>query len=228
MFLEKVGAFPERLKNMHFVYALVVRAVNRIHDQLVTHDYTTGVCYEQDQMTQAHMSELLTRTIGECGLAFNETQLFRGIGHDLEQQALMSELRDRFYNISRIFDCIGCDKCRFNGKVQIKGLGTAMKILFASEHELGKELEKQEIIALVQLLHRLSESLTYYQEFRELEKQGLFFASLVKHTSSYLAIVLVFILSKLIELKLLTPKHHPEPSVHPHPEAKGEQGPREK
>jgi len=54
--------------------------------------------------------------------------------NDFEQGLLLEEIQDKFYNISRIFDCIGCDKCRFNGKVQIKGLGTAMKILFSNAH----------------------------------------------------------------------------------------------
>jgi ERO1-like protein alpha len=32
MYMQKIGAYPERLKNLHFLYALVVRAINRVHD----------------------------------------------------------------------------------------------------------------------------------------------------------------------------------------------------
>lgn len=28
-------------------------------------------------------------------------------------------------------DCVGCQKCRLWGKIQITGLGTALKVLFA-------------------------------------------------------------------------------------------------
>jgi hypothetical protein len=63
---------------------------------------------------------------------------------------LKEEIRNKFFNISRIFDCIGCDKCRFNGKVQIKGLGVAMKVLFSTPNEMKKTpLEKIEIISLI-------------------------------------------------------------------------------
>jgi len=32
MFYEKLGQFPDRISNMHFTYALVVRAINRVYD----------------------------------------------------------------------------------------------------------------------------------------------------------------------------------------------------
>ena len=35
MFYEKLGKYPDRIANMHFTYALVVRAINRVHDQLI-------------------------------------------------------------------------------------------------------------------------------------------------------------------------------------------------
>ena len=48
----------------------------------------------------------------------------------LIEQILKAEFKDRFRNVSRIMDCVGCDKCRLWGKVQITGLAAAMKILF--------------------------------------------------------------------------------------------------
>jgi hypothetical protein len=33
--------------------------------------------------------------------------------------------------ISAIMDCVGCEKCRLWGKLQVLGLGTALKILFS-------------------------------------------------------------------------------------------------
>ena len=32
MYINSLGTHPDRLKNLHFLYALVVRAVSRIHD----------------------------------------------------------------------------------------------------------------------------------------------------------------------------------------------------
>ena len=42
--------------------------------------------------------------------------------------ALRADFRSKFRNISRIMDCVGCEKCRLWGKVEFLGLGTAMKV----------------------------------------------------------------------------------------------------
>jgi hypothetical protein len=57
---------------------------------------------------------------------------FAGVENDFNQAMLLKEIQQKFYNISRILDCVSCEKCRLNGKVQIKGLGSAMKLLFSS------------------------------------------------------------------------------------------------
>ena len=174
MYFDKIGSNPERLKNLHFLYALVVRAINRIHDQLIYNDYTTGLCEADDEMTVVHITDLLTNTISECATSFNESSFFQAPS----DAGLLDEIQERFYNISRVFDCIGCDKCRFNGKVQIKGLGSAMKILFSSSRDLDKQvnkLTKTEIIALINTLNKLSESIEYYENFLEMEDSQKFY-----------------------------------------------------
>jgi hypothetical protein len=37
--------------------------------------------------------------------------------------------------LSAIMDCVGCEKCRLWGKLQVLGLGTALKILFSVDGE---------------------------------------------------------------------------------------------
>jgi hypothetical protein len=59
-------------------------------------------------------------------------------------------------------DCISCDKCRLNGKVQVRGLATTLKVLFLPEsmkHDILKQVSNQEIVSVIQLLSKLSESL---------------------------------------------------------------------
>lgn len=36
---------------------------------------------------------------------------------------------------SALMDCVGCEKCRLWGKLQVLGLGTALKILFSVDGE---------------------------------------------------------------------------------------------
>lgn len=89
---------------------------------------------------------------------FNEQTMFLG---GQQAQKLKEEFRLHFRNVSTIMDCVGCDKCRLWGKLQIQGLGTALKILFSNKartngyNELSTtvnkhtlQLERSEIVAL--------------------------------------------------------------------------------
>lgn len=63
-------------------------------------------------------------------------------------------------------DCVGCDKCKLWGKLQVQGLGTALKILFSGKFDqwsptvnknIDKRnfyLERSEIVALFNSLGR--------------------------------------------------------------------------
>ena len=42
-FLEHVGNYPERVKNLHFIYASVIRAVTLMEKAFVSNNYETGL-----------------------------------------------------------------------------------------------------------------------------------------------------------------------------------------
>ena len=69
---------------------------------------------------------------------FDETTMFKS-GSKFEMLVLKNEFREHFRNISRVIDCTGCAKCKLWGKLQVTGLGTALKILFSSDadHQSG-------------------------------------------------------------------------------------------
>ena len=52
-------------------------------------------------------------------------------------------------------DCVGCDKCKLWGKVQVQGVGTALKVLFSGRKN-GRPLylSRMEIISLFNVLGR--------------------------------------------------------------------------
>ena len=66
-----------------------------------------------------------------------------------------------FHNITKLLDCVGCEKCKLHGKLQILGLATSLKILFSlQQQEAGGKLRlhRNEIIALVNMLYKVAES----------------------------------------------------------------------
>ncbi len=84
---------------------------------------------------------------------------------------LKEDFRNRFRNVSRLMDCVGCDKCRLWGKLQTVGYGTALKVLFEYEEDRNGEnppLRRTELVALVNTLDRVARSLTALGEMRAL------------------------------------------------------------
>jgi Endoplasmic Reticulum Oxidoreductin 1 (ERO1) len=147
-FSERVGNYPDRLANMRFLYSLLVRAFDKLSPSLKS-AISTG-----DSENDAKITDLLTELSSVVkGAPVVETGLFKG-----KSQELLSDFRDKFRNISMIMDCINCQKCRLWGKTQITGLGTAMKIVFSPGNNVPK-LSRYEFVALIQVMHKLAESI---------------------------------------------------------------------
>lgn len=127
-FRERVGAFEDRIKNLHLIYAVVVKAVATVEPTLLKQTYSANML--EEVTTKDLERQLLRKITGECDEPFKERLLFSDKTPDSEQMSMLSSLQHRFYNISRIMDCVSCDKCRLNGKLQVRGLATALKVLF--------------------------------------------------------------------------------------------------
>lgn len=69
-------------------------------------------------------------------------------------------------------DCVTCEKCRLWGKLQISGIGTALKILFSYGNDPREfRLARSELVALINGLNRLATSLTSLDVFIQEEKK---------------------------------------------------------
>jgi len=162
-----VASHPERLKFIYFNTVLLLRATARIGPYLTAYDYCTGD--RSDDEAVLRIVENIVRISKSVG-KFDETVLFRGENANI----LKAEFKDHFRNVSRIMDCVGCDKCRLWGKIQTTGLGVAMKILFELDENALDPLanphllQRTEVVALMNTLHRFSESLQAFDRFRDM------------------------------------------------------------
>ncbi|VDD88884.1 unnamed protein product [Enterobius vermicularis] len=166
---------PERLKNVYFVYLLELRALVKATPYLRNELFYTGNPKE-DVETRAAIDELMD-TLKQFPDQFDETEMFTG--NEAQARELREEFRSHFLNVSRIMDCVGCDKCRLWGKLQAHGIGTALKILFAdlptSHYRNGKthlhpsfQLTRNEVVSLFQSFGRFSSAIKEVDEFRRL------------------------------------------------------------
>lgn len=159
---QRLHNHPDRLSNLYFNYALVSRAVAKLRKHLEHYTFCSGDT-EQDFSTKQKVLQLAD-TIARAPNTFDESQLFRT---DL---SLKDDFKQRFRNVSRIMDCVGCDKCRLWGKVQTAGYGAALKVLFEFDETKNGEnphLRRTELVALVNTLGRIGHSLEALRWFRQ-------------------------------------------------------------
>ncbi|KAA0175215.1 hypothetical protein FNF27_03223 [Cafeteria roenbergensis] len=201
LWVDRVGRWPNRIRNLYFTFLVVLRAVRKAGDRLLAPGLLSSGLEGEDSQVRA----MLTRLVGSgehpaadlVGQAFDEQAMFRvrreevveacpavlsgGLTdmqeltrryHEAAQRkaALRAEFQGKFRNISRIMDCVGCEKCRMWGKLQFLGLGTAMKVLF-DDDGAGAEipLTRNEAVALVNVLHRLAISVAEVTNMRDRE-----------------------------------------------------------
>ena len=63
----------------------------------------------------------------------------------------ISNLIIRFRNISSLIDCVSCSKCRMHAKLEIFGIATMFKIMFANNNELKEIVKRNELVSFLNL-----------------------------------------------------------------------------
>ncbi|KAK0731387.1 endoplasmic reticulum Oxidoreductin 1-domain-containing protein [Lasiosphaeris hirsuta] len=163
---------PDRISNLYFNYALLTRAIAKLGPYLSSHtDYT--FCMgdrDQDAATRAKVLSVVEKA-SSVPQIFDESLMFK----NGEGPSLKEDFRNRFRNVSRVMDCVGCDKCRLWGKLQTSGYGTALKVLFEFDNNDAPEvpvLKRTELVALFNTYARLGSSLSAIQQFRGMVEEG--------------------------------------------------------
>jgi hypothetical protein len=166
---ERLHDHPERISNIYFDFALLVRAVAKLQKHLQNYTFCSSDP-EQDYDTRQKVLRLVDQLSSKPQI-FDETIMFQ----DPSAGNLKEDFRNRFRNVSRLMDCIGCDKCRLWGKLQTAGYGAALKVLFEFDETKNGEnppLRRTELVALINTLARVSKSLTAVQSFEKALESG--------------------------------------------------------
>ena len=152
--------------------------------ELLNSNYTTRSAAGSSPTLDLQQKGRPSSEVQECREGFDESNLFQvlhfillyfSLSYKLQVSAVpntygnylheslreKSDLRDdfrlRFRNISAIMNCVSCERCRVWGKLQVTGLGTAIKVLLSTPEELVHDpLTRQEVIALVNTLHQVT------------------------------------------------------------------------
>lgn len=158
-FMTQYGQHPDRLKNLHFSFVVLLRAVRKAAPYLYNYPFVSGD-EEEDKRTSMLVQRLLDshimKSCSQVFEAFDETLMFSEDDEPSVQATLKSQFKGVFQNISEVMDCISCQKCKLHGKLQLLGLGTALKILLLPEQMIATSLSRSEIVAIFNTLYKFS------------------------------------------------------------------------
>lgn len=164
LFMMRVGNYPDRVSNIYFNYAIVAKALWKIKPYLKELDF----CNDYDNDVKSKILNIVSQLDSKI---FNEDIMFKGeVDHSLKD-----DFRRRFKNVTKIMDCVHCDRCKLWGKVQTTGYATSLKILFeldetnkSSRQRVVNKLTKFELISLVNTFNRLSTSVEAINNFENM------------------------------------------------------------
>lgn len=162
---DRLRGYSDRVSNLYFNYALVLRAIAKARKSFESYTFCSGDL-DQDRLTK-HKVLALADKISTGPNIYDESLMFQ----DSSVVGLKEDFRSRFRNVSRTMDCVGCDKCRLWGKLQTAGYGTALKILFEfdeNDNSQNPPLRRTELVALVNTLDKLSHSLSALGHFEDM------------------------------------------------------------
>lgn len=152
---------------MYFDYMLLYRAVTKLGRYLRKLKFNSDDAEEEAFIQTAIRN--ITELSPDCPRNFD-----RILFASNSKPHIVDEMRKRFRNITTIMDCVSCERCRLWGKVQTLGVGTALKVLYASENKAQwsrMSLRRCEIVALFNVFGRMAESIEAVGRFREEYKQ---------------------------------------------------------
>lgn len=163
-FMSQFAGHPDRLKNLHFAFVVMLRALQRAAPHFHGLSFDIGGNSPADEKPRALVRRLLDSSILQSCQplfsAFDESLLFEGRLQPASSAiTLKREFKGIFHNISMLLDCVACQKCRLHGKLALRGLGTTLKILLLPEHLISTALTREDIVAFFNTLSKFSEAI---------------------------------------------------------------------
>jgi len=165
MFKERVFNHPDRVDNLFFLYSLLIKSFNKAEFLIKNVNLDTGN-KDEDQKARKIIDEIyqLRQFKVLRNKSIYDQENLRKFLNFNNVNILMTRLR----NISTIMDCVSCQKCKLHGKLQIYGLATMLKILndknysSVNKKSINLDLTRNELIAFVNLLGKVSKSINYF------------------------------------------------------------------
>jgi hypothetical protein len=134
----------------------MVRAILKLSPHLKNHKFNP-LNPSNNALIQTQLKAILKELPTSLNL-FNEDLMF-------QNAEIKEEFKHKFKNVTRLMDCVTCDRCRLWGKIQSTGYATALKVLFSDNVDVFHDLSKNEIASLFNTFDRLTKSISAINQF---------------------------------------------------------------
>merc|ERR1712232_896738 len=162
---DRVLDHSDRVENLYATFAVLLRAVVKAGGAVSAAVPSQDTAFSQSlrECRDTLLPELM-RLEGSRPKTFAEDEF-------AADSSIWVEMKDRLQHLAEIMRCVGCDRCKLWGTLQTQGLSTALRVLFHPGSVTS--LTRQEVVALVHTLERLSSSLEYLREFQGRSFMGM-------------------------------------------------------
>ena len=155
----------EWIEDMEFAFVVMARSLFKIKEYLYDYSYSTGN-QEADQKTASLMRHLLDSSVlSSCGAVvvagFDESVMFNG---QEDKSKAATEFKRAVRKISKMVNCVTCHRCKLHATISLRGIGVGLKILLTDPALVTKSITRDDIVALVNTVYKLSESLELGRE----------------------------------------------------------------
>ena len=201
IFYERIGKYPDRIKNLFYTHMFVVHALDQLKTLLPKYTYDT-FSKQTNSLIQNRMLWLghYINTLIDPELI--ESDLFVSVSRD----ELREIIKPAFNNITMMLDCIGWNICKLNAKLQFTGLAAIFKVMFPVENETPT-LTENELSGLLNLAHRISNSIKWYKSWVKHEERDAFYKMIL--FAVFLGLVVILLLVAVV-LWFYSPKKREE------------------
>ncbi|KAL4460962.1 hypothetical protein ABPG74_016434 [Tetrahymena malaccensis] len=154
-YFEKVGNYEDRIQNLLFYYEFLLRAVQKSSEVFLNFPYKTG-----DSESDRQVVQLIERFTSHINSQNKVLQFDINLFKSQDSAEIKKNYQKYVKNIAQLMDCVSCEKCKLFAKIQVQGISLAMNIIFAdNSDERVKYMKRNELIVLINTLHKSSESI---------------------------------------------------------------------
>lgn len=165
---DRVFLHPDRLNNLFYLYSIMLNSVKKAESTVKNYEYETGN-NEEDSILKKRINSFYNKvdSLEKLNTLRSEVKKNSQIKMFMTSNKV-DELKMRFRNISEIMDCVGCQKCKLHGKLQIYGLATMFKILF--DNKENTSVKRNELISFINLSSKIARSI---DNFEKINAEGI-------------------------------------------------------